>query len=162
MAAEIAVDVTKTFPGRKPIRAGFRYPVEASTVLILFGPSGSGKTTILRSDCRSGVAGGRHDSVSLQSLAGYGRTHQSLAAGPADRLHGAGLCAVPNYSVAGNIAYGLSDLAPADRIQRVQEMVELFHLAGLEAAKPRQLSGGQQQRVALARAVAPAAVAVVG
>ena len=49
MAAEIIVDVTKTFPGRTSIRASFRYPVESSTVLILFGPSGSGKTTILRS-----------------------------------------------------------------------------------------------------------------
>ena len=49
MAAEMIVDVTKTFPGRTPIHAGFRYPAEASTVLILFGPSGSGKTTILRS-----------------------------------------------------------------------------------------------------------------
>ena len=49
MAAEIIVEVTKTFPGRTPIRASFRYPVEASTVLILFGPSGSGKTTVLRS-----------------------------------------------------------------------------------------------------------------
>ncbi|MCP6768966.1 ATP-binding cassette domain-containing protein, partial [Klebsiella pneumoniae] len=49
MAAEMIVDVAKTFPGRLPIRACFRYPVEASTVLILFGPSGSGKTTILRS-----------------------------------------------------------------------------------------------------------------
>ena len=61
----------------------------------------------------------------------------------------------PNYSVAGNIAYGLGDLTPAGRTARVQEMVELFHLTGLEDARPRELSGGQQQRVALARAVAP-------
>ena len=49
MAAEISIDLVKTFPGRPPIRARIAYPVEASTVLILFGPSGSGKTTILRS-----------------------------------------------------------------------------------------------------------------
>src|SRR5437899_5114997 len=49
MAAEMTIDVTKTFSGRAPIQARLRYAVEASTVLILFGPSGAGKTTILRS-----------------------------------------------------------------------------------------------------------------
>ena len=49
MAAEMIVDLIKTFSGRPPIRASFRYPVETSSVLIIFGPSGSGKTTILRS-----------------------------------------------------------------------------------------------------------------
>jgi molybdate transport system ATP-binding protein len=42
-----------------------------------------------------------------------------------------------------------------DRQTRVDDMVRLFGLQGLENAKPRELSGGQQQRVALARAVAP-------
>jgi len=49
----------------------------------------------------------------------------------------------------------LSALTAAERNRRVDEMVELFQLRGLETSKPRELSGGQQQRVALARAVAP-------
>ena len=57
----------------------------------------------------------------------------------------------PCYTVAGNIAYGLGHLSASDRHKRVDEMVELFQLRGMEAAKPRELSGGQQQRVALAR-----------
>ena len=48
MAAELALDIVKTYSGRVPIRARFRYPVEASTVLILFGPSGAGKSTLIR------------------------------------------------------------------------------------------------------------------
>ena len=47
MAAEMIIDMTKTYFGRAPIQARLRYEVEASTVLILFGPSGSGKTTLI-------------------------------------------------------------------------------------------------------------------
>jgi molybdate transport system ATP-binding protein len=60
----------------------------------------------------------------------------------------------PPYTVAGNIAYGLGDLAAHERKKRVSEAVDLLQLQGLEDRKPRQLSGGQQQRVALARAIA--------
>ena len=35
MAAEMIIDMTKTFSGRAPIHARLRYEVEASTVLIL-------------------------------------------------------------------------------------------------------------------------------
>lgn len=155
MAAEISVDVTKTFPGRPPIRVRFQYPVEASTVLILFGPSGSGKTTVLRS-----VAG--LESPEEGSIRFVSRTWLDTAAGvsvvPQDRHIGymaQDYALFPTYSVAGNIAYGLGDLAVSDRKKRVQEMLDLFQLNGLSEAKPQELSGGQQQRVALARAVAP-------
>lgn len=155
MAAEIIVDVTKTFPGRAPIRASIRYPVEASTVLILFGPSGSGKTTILRS-----VAGlewpeaGRIQFLSRTWL----DVASNIRMSPQDRNIGfmsQDYALFPTHTVAGNIAYGLDDLPAADRKKRVEKLLDLFHLRGFETAKPRELSGGQQQRVALARAVAP-------
>ncbi|SPP64184.1 ABC transporter ATP-binding protein [Nitrospira lenta] len=155
MAAEIVVEVTKTFPGRKPIRANFRYPVEASTVLILFGPSGSGKTTVLRA--LAGLEWPEEGTIQFASRIWLDRA-AGIAVPPQDRHIGymaQDYALFPNYSVAGNIAYGLSGLSPADRMQRVKEMAELFRLTGLEDAKPRELSGGQQQRVALARAVAP-------
>ena len=38
---------------------------------------------------------------------------------------------------------------------RVNEMLRLLHIEGLEDNYPSQLSGGQKQRVALARALAP-------
>ncbi|MFZ1153965.1 MAG: ABC transporter ATP-binding protein, partial [Solirubrobacteraceae bacterium] len=41
-----------------------------------------------------------------------------------------------------------------ERARRVQEMLELLQLGGLQDRYPRQLSGGQQQRVALGRALA--------
>jgi len=155
MAAEMTIDMTKTFSGRAPIQARLRYTVEASTVLILFGPSGSGKTTVLRS-----VAGlewpeeGRIQFLSRIWL----DTGSGIRVSPQDRHIGympQDYALFPTYSVAGNIGYGLGALASHDRNKRIAEVVELFQLQGLEMAKPRELSGGQQQRVALARAVAP-------
>ncbi len=155
MAAEMIVDVAKTFPGRPPIRARFRYPVEASTVLILFGPSGSGKTTILRS--MAGLEWPEEGTIRFVSRT-WLDTASAIRVPPQDRQIGympQDYALFPNYSVAGNIAYGLGDLAVADRKKRVEELLDLFQLRGFEYAKPRELSGGQQQRVALARAVAP-------
>lgn len=155
MAAEISLDITKTFPGRAPIHARLTYPIDAATVLILFGPSGSGKTTILRS-----IAGlerpeeGRIQFISRVWL----ETTSGIEVSPQERHIGymaQDYALFPNYTVAGNIAYGLGEMSSSDRSKRVDEMVELFQLRGLEPAKPRELSGGQQQRVALARAVAP-------
>jgi ABC-type Fe3+/spermidine/putrescine transport system ATPase subunit len=54
-----------------------------------------------------------------------------------------------------NVAFGLSvRKLPAGEIkQRVDEILGLVRLGGLQERKPKQLSGGQQQRVALARAL---------
>jgi molybdate transport system ATP-binding protein len=155
MAAEIDLDITKTYPGRSSIRARIAYPLDASTVLILFGPSGSGKTTILRS-----VAGLEWPEAG--HIRFVSRTWLDVAAGirvsPQDRRIGymaQDYALFPHYTVAGNIAYGLGALPAAERHARVDEMIDLFQLSGLARARPGELSGGQQQRVALARAVAP-------
>jgi molybdate transport system ATP-binding protein len=155
MAAEIAIDIVKTYAGRKPICARLQYAIEASTVLILFGPSGSGKTTILRSV--AGLEWPEQGTIRFVSRT-WLDTSSKIRVAPQDRHIGymaQDYALFPTYSVAGNIAYGLGDLPAADRRKRVEELLELFQLRGLEEAKPRQLSGGQQQRVALARAVAP-------
>jgi molybdate transport system ATP-binding protein len=155
MAAEVTIHIRKTFPGRTPIVAQIRYPVEASTALILFGPSGSGKTTILR--CIAGLEWPEEGTIRFVSRT-WLDTASKIRVPPQDRRIGymsQDYALFPTHTVAGNIAYGLSELNPADRKKRVEEMVELFQLRGLEHAKPRDLSGGQQQRVALARAVAP-------
>ena len=59
----------------------------------------------------------------------------------------------PTMTVAQNIAAGLK-IPGAKRDARVREMIEHFHLQGLERHLPGELSGGQQQRVALARIMA--------
>ncbi len=56
----------------------------------------------------------------------------------------------PNMTVAQNIGIGMKDKWKIKQ-PKILEMLELFHLSGLENRYPAQLSGGQQQRVALAR-----------
>jgi iron(III) transport system ATP-binding protein len=62
----------------------------------------------------------------------------------------------PHLTVAENVAYGLEvrRVAPADRRQRVAEVLAVVRMEAFADRLPNQLSGGQQQRVALARALA--------
>ena len=129
---------------------GISLTVRDGEFLTLLGPSGCGKTTTLRM-----VAGfesptrGRiyFDDIEVTHLPPYrretGMVFQSLAL-------------FPHMTVAENIAYGLRmRRTPAAEVSaRVQEMLRLVRLEGLEERRPHQLSGGQQQRVAFARALA--------
>jgi len=115
----------------------------------LLGPSGSGKTTLLRA-----IAGfidldrGRvlldgddigHVPVHKRDI---GMVFQNYAL-------------FPHMTVFDNVAFGLSvrKMAADEIKRRVDEILGLVRLSGLQERKPRQLSGGQQQRVALARAL---------
>jgi len=155
MAAEVAIDLTKTFPGRAPISAVLKYPLEQATALVLFGPSGSGKTTVLR--CIAGLEWPERGSIRFISRT-WLDTRSGIRVAPQHRQIGymaQDYALFPTYTVAGNIAYGLGALSLLERKKRIDEMMDVFQLRSLETAKPAELSGGQQQRVALARAVAP-------
>ncbi len=150
----MTVDVTKTFPGRLTVQVAFRMPLEPPTVLILFGPSGSGKTTILR--CLAGLEWPWRGTIRFGEER-WVETGTGIAVPPQHRRLGymsQDYALFPTHTVEQNIAFGLTGLPAGERRRRVQEVVELLQLQGLERLKPRQLSGGQQQRVALARALA--------
>ncbi|MGQ9600628.1 MAG: ABC transporter ATP-binding protein [Anaerolineae bacterium] len=123
--------------------------IEEGELFSLVGPSGSGKTTILRL-----IAGFTEPTAGkiyigdkmVNELPVYkrdiGMVFQNYAL-------------FPHMTVYENIAFGLRvrRLSPAEIEKRVQEMLELVRLPGLEKRRVQQLSGGQQQRVALARAL---------
>ena len=154
MAAALTVECRKTYPGRFTAATQLTLSLDPPRVLILFGPSGSGKTTLLR--CLAGLEWPE------EGLIQFGPTtwldvESNIRLSPQARRIGymaQDYALFPTHTVAGNIAYGLSDLPMAARQERVRELIALLQLQGLEQAKPTQLSGGQQQRVALARAIA--------
>jgi iron(III) transport system ATP-binding protein len=125
--------------------------LERGQFLALLGPSGCGKTTTLRL-----LAGFEAPDR------GYIWIGEHLVAGPGvfvpPERRRIGMvfqhyALFPHMTVARNVAYGIP--RDSDQDQRVQEVLELVGLQGLESRMPHELSGGQQQRVALARALAP-------
>lgn len=128
---------------------GVSLHVPRGSSLALVGASGSGKSSLLRA-----VAG-------LEKLAG-GSVWWDGQDVTGVKVHKRQFGIVfqdaqlfPTFDVAGNIAYGLGGLSPADRQRRVAEMLELVNLSGYEKRKVNELSGGEGQRVALARSLAP-------
>ncbi len=143
-------NINKTF-GDYQASKDVSFGIEKGKLIGLLGPSGSGKTTILRMlaglECQDSgdiYINGTCVNNLPSSQRGIGFVFQSYALFPYLNVHD-------------NIAYGLKiqkkDKAYIDK--RVQELLELVGLPGLEKRYPDQLSGGQKQRIALARALAP-------
>ncbi len=140
---------------------GFELKIEMSLaanqgqVLVLFGPSGSGKTMTLR--CIAGATDPDAGVISIGERVVFD-SRARLNVRLTDRRVGYlpqnyGL--FPHLNVTDNIAFGLFKWEKRRVESRVEELVTLMQLQGLEKRFPRQLSGGQQQRVAFARALAP-------
>ncbi len=151
MSAELALrcrGVKKTFGPTTALDA-FDLQLSQGTLLALLGPSGCGKTTALRV-----IAGFEKPSagdvwVGERHVAGRG-----VWVAPEKRSIGMVFqdwALFPHLDVWHNVAFGI----PHDPHDRVEEVLKLVDLQGLERRLPHELSGGQQQRVALARALAP-------
>ncbi|MEX1173148.1 MAG: ABC transporter ATP-binding protein [Chloroflexota bacterium] len=149
----LTLDVERRYRRGQTIEAAFDLDLAAAETLVLFGPSGSGKTTILR--CLAGlerpdrgriVVGGR-PWVDVQ--AGVHVSPQRRRVGYLPQ----GFALFPHLTVRQNLAYGM-DGPPAARAARLDELVTILGLTGLEERRPGAISGGQQQRVALGRAIA--------
>jgi len=117
----------------------------------LLGPSGCGKTTLMRM-----LAGFAQPDAGRILLNG-----QDIAGLPPHRRPSSMMfqtyALFPHLNVEKNIAFGLVQQGwdKARAAARVEEMLSLVRLEGLNRRRPDQLSGGQAQRVALARALAP-------
>lgn len=128
----------------------FDMEIQKGELVSFLGPSGCGKTTTLRM-----VAGFEKPTTGAIILEGEDITDKS----PNQRNVGMvfqSYALFPNMTVGDNIGFGLkiAKESPAEVKQRVNEMLDLIHMAEYGNRFPYQLSGGQQQRVALARALA--------
>jgi sulfate transport system ATP-binding protein len=143
-------NVSKKF-GAVPAVNDVSFAVNEGELMALLGPSGGGKTTVLRMIAglempTSGdilVRGQRVNDLSVQQR-NIGFVFQNYAL-------------FKNMNVFKNIAFGLKikKWKRRDIRARVEELVKLLGLEGLEKRYAHQLSGGQRQRVAIARALAP-------
>ena len=115
----------------------------------LLGPSGSGKTTLLRA-----IAGFIELDRGRVLLDGDDIGHVPVHKRDIGMVF-QNYALFPHMTVFDNVAFGLSvrKMAADEIKRRVDEILGLVRLSGLQERKPRQLSGGQQQRVALARAL---------
>ena len=115
----------------------------------LLGPSGCGKTTTLRM-----IAGFEVPDEGRIVLQGLDVTSVSPNRRPVNMVFQQ-YALFPHMSIYDNVAFGLKvkRVPRHEHRERVQEMLRVVELEGLERRRMRQLSGGQQQRVALARAL---------
>jgi spermidine/putrescine transport system ATP-binding protein len=115
----------------------------------LLGPSGCGKTTTLRM-----IAGFERPDAGQIVLHGDDVTDVPANRRPVNMVFQQ-YALFPHMSVYENVAFGLKvkRVPRSEHRARVQEMLRVVSLEGLDRRRARQLSGGQQQRVALARAL---------
>ncbi|MDH4300467.1 MAG: ABC transporter ATP-binding protein [Nitrospira sp.] len=143
--------VSCAYDPSRPAIQNISFSIREGEILCLLGPSGCGKTTILRAiagfePVRSGqiflserLVSSSSETVPTEERR-VGMVFQEYAL-------------FPHLRVADNIAFGLHQLSRVERTSRVQEILRLTGLEGLERRYPHELSGGQQQRVALSRAL---------
>ncbi len=144
--------VTKTFGKTAAVR-DLTFTLDPGQFFALLGPSGCGKTTSLRL-----MAGLETPTSGKIEIGGQMVASENTWLPPNRRRVGLvfqDYALFPHLDVWRNIAYGL-DGANQSKKLRVEEVLALVGLGGMEKRMPHQLSGGQQQRVALARALAPA------
>jgi sulfate transport system ATP-binding protein len=141
--------VTKEF-GKFRALDNVTLDVPQGKLLALLGPSGSGKTTLLR--VIAGLESADRGSVLYDDQDVTDRSARDRNVGFVFQHY----ALFRHMSVFENVAFGLRvrKVPKAEITRRVEELINLVRLSGMERRYPSQLSGGQRQRVALARALA--------
>ncbi len=147
--------VSKTFRGREKINS-FTLDVEwhmDNELVVLLGYSGAGKSMTLQM-----IAGLMEPDEGLVLSNGkiFFDSEKGINIPPQKRPFGyvfQDLALFPHMTVKENILYGADGMDNRERAKKAMELIERFHLKGLEDRLPSEISGGQKQRVAIARAL---------
>ena len=117
--------------------------------LTILGSSGSGKTTLLKIIAGFEAASGGKILINGEDVAPKKAYERNIG------MLFQNYALFPHMTVAENIAYPLKlrHVPKGEMQERVNDIIRLIKLDGMEKRLPKQLSGGQQQRCALARAI---------
>jgi len=146
------IDLSKEYAGVAALHS-LTLSIAKGEFFSLLGPSGCGKTTTLRLiaglDCLSG---------GTITIAGRLLSGEGHFVPPEKRSVGIvfqDYALFPHMTIFENISFGLYGQQKTSISKRVNELLDMVALSGLEKKYPHELSGGQRQRVALARSLAP-------
>ncbi len=117
--------------------------------LTILGSSGSGKTTLLKIIAGFEAANSGQIFINGEDVARKKAYERNIG------MLFQNYALFPHMTVEENIAYPLKlrKCSKAEIGERVNDIIKLVKLDGMEKRLPKQLSGGQQQRCALARAI---------
>lgn len=150
----LSFHLKKQFPSRS---GGFSIDIGLSAeenMTVLFGPSGAGKSLLL--NLLSGIVRPDEGFVRIEDREVF-NSAAGINVPIRDRKIGylfQDYALFPHMTVFENIAYGINSLPKNKSKTKVEELLELMRLGGLEHRFPKELSGGQKQRTALARTLA--------
>ena len=146
-----------------PALKGIDLAVPTGAFVAVRGPSGSGKSTLLNiCGLIDGFDAGSYR-LAGEDVGGLDETSRTLIRRSRIGFVFQSYNLIPVMTAAENIEYPLllADVPPAERWQRVAEILAQVGLAGLGDRRPDRLSGGQRQRVAIARALVKSPLLVI-
>lgn len=122
-------------------------------ITILFGASGAGKSTLL--DCIAGLVRPDDGQITVGGDVLFDSERGIDLATKKRRIAYVfqTLALFPHLTAEENVAYGLRDLTPEERRERVAAILKVFRVEHLRKQKPGEISGGEKQRIALARSL---------
>lgn len=144
--------ISKKFKARQVVR-DVSFEVESGQVVGLLGPNGAGKTTsfymvvglLIPDEGEVDL-----DGVSLAQLPMYKRARAGLSYLPQEPSIFRRLTVTENLQV----ALDAQDLTGAERSERLESLLEEFHIQHIRDSYGYALSGGERRRVEIARSLA--------
>ena len=148
MADLILKSITKSY-GKNQVLDNLSLEIKNGEFVTLLGPSGCGKTTLLR--IIAGLESYDGGSLTIGGVDMKGLPPQKRPISMVFQSY----ALFPHMNVRNNIVFGLKvqKMKEHEIFEKLDWVLPLLGLKGLEDRLPKEISGGQRQRVALARAL---------
>lgn len=128
---------------------GADFSIEKGELVVFVGPSGCGKSTFLR------MVAGLEELTSGEMILD-GQVINDIEVKDRDvSMVFQDYALYPHMTINENLSFGLENQKVKKPVikEKIEEVIKILELEGLEKRYPKQLSGGQRQRVALGRAM---------